>query len=44
MPVGRVLRRIFLHRRMPEVSRAAERPGAPSLWFAQHMGYREAVV
>ena len=24
--------------------RAAEQAGAPSLWFAQHMGYRDAIV
>src|SRR5215471_9348644 len=29
---------------MLEVSRAAEQAGASSLWFAQHMGYRDAVV
>lgn len=27
---------------MVEAARAAERAGASSLWFAQHMGYREA--
>lgn len=29
---------------MLEVSRAAEEAGAASLWFAQHMGYRDALV
>jgi 5,10-methylenetetrahydromethanopterin reductase len=29
---------------MIEVARAAEAAGADSLWFAQHMGYREAFV
>lgn len=29
---------------MLEVARAAEDAGAESLWFAQHMGFREAVV
>jgi 5,10-methylenetetrahydromethanopterin reductase len=29
---------------MLDVSRAAEQAGAASLWFAQHMGYRDAVV
>jgi 5,10-methylenetetrahydromethanopterin reductase len=29
---------------MLEVARAAEQAGAESLWFAQHMGFREAVV
>jgi 5,10-methylenetetrahydromethanopterin reductase len=29
---------------MLEVCRAAELAGASSLWFAQHMGYREAMV
>jgi 5,10-methylenetetrahydromethanopterin reductase len=29
---------------MLEVCRAAEAAGASSLWFAQHMGYREAMV
>lgn len=29
---------------MLEVCREAELAGASSLWFAQHMGYREAVV
>jgi 5,10-methylenetetrahydromethanopterin reductase len=29
---------------MLEVSREAELAGASSLWFAQHMGYREAIV
>ena len=29
---------------MLEVSRAAEQAGAASLWFAQHMGYRDAIV
>src|SRR5580704_5927349 len=29
---------------MLEVCRKAELAGASSLWFAQHMGYREAVV
>jgi 5,10-methylenetetrahydromethanopterin reductase len=27
-----------------EVSRQAEEAGADSLWFAQHMGYREALI
>ncbi len=31
-------------REMLEVARAAEVAGADSLWFAQHMGFREAVV
>jgi 5,10-methylenetetrahydromethanopterin reductase len=29
---------------MLEVSRRAEEAGAHSLWFAQHMGYRDAIV
>lgn len=29
---------------MLDVSRAAEDAGADSLWFAQHMGYREAMM
>jgi 5,10-methylenetetrahydromethanopterin reductase len=29
---------------MLEVCRVAERCGASSLWFAQHMGYRDAIV
>ena len=29
---------------MLEVCREAERAGASSLWFAQHMGYREAMI
>jgi len=29
---------------MLEVSRRAEQAGAHSLWFAQHMGYRDAIV
>ena len=29
---------------MLEVARQAEQAGADSLWFAQHMGYREAIV
>jgi 5,10-methylenetetrahydromethanopterin reductase len=29
---------------MLEVARQAEQAGANSLWFAQHMGYREAIV
>ena len=40
----RLLRWIFLNRDMLEVCREAERAGASSLWFAQHMGYREAMV
>jgi 5,10-methylenetetrahydromethanopterin reductase len=31
-------------REMLEVARAAEEAGADSLWFAQHMGFREALV
>jgi 5,10-methylenetetrahydromethanopterin reductase len=31
-------------REMLDVARAAEEAGADSLWFAQHMGFREAVV
>jgi 5,10-methylenetetrahydromethanopterin reductase len=31
-------------REMLEVARGAEDAGAESLWFAQHMGFREAVV
>lgn len=31
-------------REMLEVAQAAEEAGADSLWFAQHMGFREAVV
>ncbi len=31
-------------REMLEVAREAEAAGADSLWFAQHMGFREAVV
>ena len=29
---------------MLEVARAAEEAGADSLWFAQHMGYRDALI
>ena len=29
---------------MLEVSRQAEEAGADSLWFEQHMGYREAMI
>jgi len=29
---------------MLETAQAAERAGASSLWFAQHMGYREAMI
>jgi alkanesulfonate monooxygenase SsuD/methylene tetrahydromethanopterin reductase-like flavin-dependent oxidoreductase (luciferase family) len=29
---------------MCEAARAAEEAGAASLWFAQHMGYRDAFV
>lgn len=31
-------------REMLEVAQAAEQAGADSLWFAQHMGFREAIV
>lgn len=31
-------------REMLEVARGAEEAGADSLWFAQHMGFREAIV
>ena len=44
MPVGVFFDGFASTTEMLEVCRAAESAGASSLWFAQHMGYREAVV
>jgi 5,10-methylenetetrahydromethanopterin reductase len=44
MPVGVFFDGFSSTAEMLEVSRAAEDAGATSLWFAQHMGYREAMV
>ena len=39
-----LLRRLLSQRRNAEVARKAEDAGASSIWFAQHMGYRDAIV
>jgi 5,10-methylenetetrahydromethanopterin reductase len=44
MPVGVFFDGFSSTADMLEVCRAAEAAGASSLWFAQHMGYREAMV
>src|SRR5947208_13839251 len=44
MPVGVFFDGFSSTAEMLEVCRAAELAGASSLWFAQHMGYREAMV
>ncbi len=44
MPVGVFFDGFSTTAEMLEVCRAAEAAGASSLWFAQHMGYREAMV
>src|SRR6478735_5892874 len=44
MPVGVFFDGFSSTAEMLEVCRAAEQAGASSLWFAQHMGYREAMV
>ena len=44
MPVGVFFDGFSSTADMLEVCREAERAGASSLWFAQHMGYREAMV
>lgn len=44
MPVGVFFDGFSSTAEMLEVCRAAEDAGASSLWFAQHMGYRDAMV
>jgi 5,10-methylenetetrahydromethanopterin reductase len=44
MPVGVFFDGFSSTAEMLEVCREAERAGASSLWFAQHMGYRDAIV
>ena len=44
MPVGVFFDGFSSTADMLEVCHEAERAGASSLWFAQHMGYREAMV
>jgi 5,10-methylenetetrahydromethanopterin reductase len=44
MPVGVFFDGFSSTAEMLEVGREAENAGATSLWFAQHMGYREAMV
>jgi 5,10-methylenetetrahydromethanopterin reductase len=44
MPVGVFFDGFSSTAEMREVCRAAEDAGASSLWFAQHMGYRDAMV
>ena len=44
MPVGVFFDGFSSSAEMLEVAGAAEQAGASSLWFAQHMGYREAMV
>src|SRR4051812_25745828 len=44
MPVGVFFDGFSSTTEMLEVCRGAELAGASSLWFAQHMGYREAMV
>jgi 5,10-methylenetetrahydromethanopterin reductase len=44
MPVGVFFDGFSSTAEMLEVCREAEEAGASSLWFAQHMGYRDAIV
>jgi 5,10-methylenetetrahydromethanopterin reductase len=44
MPVGVFFDGFSSTAEMLDVCRAAEQAGAASLWFAQHMGYRDAIV
>jgi 5,10-methylenetetrahydromethanopterin reductase len=44
MPVGVFFDGFSSTAEMLEVCHEAERAGASSLWFAQHMGYRDAIV
>ena len=44
MPVGVFFDGFSSTAEMLDVCREAELAGATSLWFAQHMGYREAMV
>ncbi len=44
MPVGVFFDGFSSTAEMLEVCREAELAGASSLWFAQHMGYRDAIV
>ena len=44
MPVGVFFDGFSSTAEMLEVCREAERAGASSLWFAQHMGYRDALI
>jgi 5,10-methylenetetrahydromethanopterin reductase len=44
MPVGVFFDGFSSTTEMLEVCREAEEAGASSLWFAQHMGYRDAIV
>jgi 5,10-methylenetetrahydromethanopterin reductase len=44
MPVGVFFDGFSSTAEMLEACREAERAGAASLWFAQHMGYRDAIV
>ena len=44
MPLGVYFDGFSSTREMLDVARAAEEAGAESLWFAQHMGFREAIV
>jgi 5,10-methylenetetrahydromethanopterin reductase len=44
MPVGVFFDGFSSTAEMLEVCRESERAGASSLWFAQHMGYRDAIV
>ena len=44
MPVGVFFDGFSSSAEMLEVCREAEQAGASSLWFAQHMGYRDAIV
>jgi 5,10-methylenetetrahydromethanopterin reductase len=44
MPVGVFFDGFSSTAEMLETCREAERAGAASLWFAQHMGYRDAIV
>jgi 5,10-methylenetetrahydromethanopterin reductase len=44
MPIGVFFDGFSSTAEMLEVCRESERAGASSLWFAQHMGYRDAIV
>ena len=44
MPIGVFFDGFSSTAEMLEVAREAEQAGASSLWFAQHMGYRDAIV